>query len=69
MRTPSTASTAPSGGSFPFTDVVAGTWYYGAAAYAYNNGLFAGMTPTTFAPNATMTRAMLVTVLLSLIHI
>ncbi len=49
--------------SFPFTDVVAGTWYYGAAAYAYNNGLFAGMTPTTFAPNATMTRAMLVSVL------
>lgn len=48
---------------FPFTDVVAGTWYYGAAAYAYNNGLFAGMTPTTFAPNATMTRAMLVSVL------
>ena len=35
----------------------------GAAAYAYNNGLFAGMTPTTFAPNATMTRAMLVSVL------
>lgn len=48
---------------FPFTDVVAGTWYYGAAAYAYNNGLFTGMTPTTFAPNATMTRAMLVSVL------
>lgn len=48
---------------FPFTDVVAGTWYYGAAAYAYNNGLFAGMTPTTFAPDATMTRAMLVSVL------
>ena len=48
---------------FPFTDVVAGTWYYGAAAYAYNNGLFAGMTPTTFAPNANMTRAMLVSVL------
>lgn len=48
---------------FPFADVVAGTWYYGAAAYAYNNGLFAGMTPTTFAPNATMTRAMLVSVL------
>ena len=48
---------------FPFTDVVAGTWYYGAAAYAYNNGLFAGMTPTTFAPNATITRAMLVSVL------
>lgn len=48
---------------FPFTDVVAGTWYYGAAAYAYNNGLFAGTTATTFAPDMTMTRAMLVSVL------
>lgn len=48
---------------FPFTDVPAGSWYYGAAAYAYNNGLFAGTTDTTFAPNVTMTRAMLVSVL------
>ena len=52
--------------SFPFTDVPAGAWYYGAAAYAYNNGLFAGETATTFAPNQTMNRAMLVTVLWSL---
>ena len=35
----------------------------GAAAYAYNNGLFDGTSPTTFAPNAVMSRAMLVTVL------
>ncbi len=48
---------------FPFTDVPAGSWYYGAAAYAYNNGLFAGTTNTTFAPDVTMTRAMLVSVL------
>lgn len=48
---------------FPFTDVPAGSWYYGAAAYAYNNGLFGGTSPTTFAPNVTMSRAMLVTVL------
>ncbi len=48
---------------FPFTDVPAGSWYYGAAAYAYNNGLFAGTTATTFAPDMTMTRAMLVSVL------
>ena len=48
---------------FPFTDVHAGSWYYGAAAYAYNNGLFDGTSPTTFAPNAVMSRAMLVTVL------
>ena len=48
---------------FPFTDVPAGSWYYGAAAYAYNNRLFAGTTATTFAPDMTMTRAMLVSVL------
>lgn len=48
---------------FPFTDVPAGSWYYGAAAYAYNNGLFDGTSPTTFAPSAVMSRAMLVTVL------
>lgn len=48
---------------FPFTDVPAGSWYYGAAAYAYNNGLFDGTSPTTFAPNTVMSRAMLVTVL------
>lgn len=52
--------------SFPFTDVPAGAWYYGAAVYAYNNGLFAGDSATTFAPNQTMNRAMLVTVLWSL---
>ena len=52
--------------SFPFTDVPAGAWYYGAAAYAYNNGLFAGDSATTFAPDQTMNRAMLVTVLWSL---
>lgn len=52
--------------SFPFADVPAGAWYYGAAAYAYNNGLFAGDSATTFAPNQTMNRAMLVTVLWSL---
>ena len=46
-----------------FTDVKAGSWYESAVQYAYDNGLFSGMSPTTFAPNATMTRAMLVTVL------
>ena len=52
--------------SFPFTDVPAGAWYYGAAAYAYNNGLFSGASATTFAPDQTTNRAMLVTVLWSL---
>ena len=49
--------------SFPFKDVSANSWYYGSAAYAYLNGLFAGTTDTTFSPSRTMTRGMLVTVL------
>lgn len=47
----------------PFTDVLAEDWYYDGVVYAYENGLFAGTTATTFAPNATMTRGQLVTVL------
>ena len=51
---------------FPFTDVPAGSWYYGAAAYAYNNGLFAGTTATTFEPTGSVTRAQFVTFLAGL---
>jgi len=49
--------------SFPFADVAADSWYYGSAAYAYLNGLFAGTSDTTFSPETAMTRGMLVTVL------
>lgn len=48
---------------FPFTDVPSNSWFYSPVAYAYNNGLFAGMTDTTFEPDTTMSRAMLVAVL------
>lgn len=48
---------------FPFTDVSAARWFYSPVAYAYNNGLFAGMTETAFEPETTMSRAMLVAVL------
>lgn len=44
--------------SFPFTDVSEGAWCYGSVAYAYNNGLFAGTSPTTFSPVTAMTRQM-----------
>jgi hypothetical protein len=47
----------------PFTDVKVGDWFYGDVEYAAVNGLFNGTSPTTFSPNAAMTRAMLVTVL------
>lgn len=48
---------------FPFTDVATGAWYFGDVFYAYNNALFAGTSASTFEPELTMTRGMLVTVL------
>lgn len=48
---------------FPFADVEGERWYYENIAYAFKNGLFEGTGDTTFSPEATMTRAMLVTVL------
>lgn len=50
-------------GKLPFTDVRESDWFYKDVAFAYENGLFAGTSDTTFSPNASMTRAMLVTVL------
>lgn len=50
-------------GKLPFTDVRESDWFYEDVAFAYENGLFAGTSDTTFSPNASMTRAMLVTVL------
>lgn len=47
----------------PFTDVVAGSWYFDAALYASSHNLMLGTSPTEFSPNITMTRGMLVTVL------
>ena len=52
---------APSG--LPFTDVKSGDWFYDAVKYAYDQGLMTGTSATTFAPNGTMNRAMIVTVL------
>ena len=51
-----------SGMEMPFTDVKAG-WAYDAIVWAYNNGITKGMTATTFAPNAEISRAQLVTML------
>ena len=49
--------------SLPFTDVAVDDWFYSAVEYAYDNGLMAGTSTTTFEPNATLTRGMMVTVL------
>ena len=50
-------------GKLPFTDVRESDWFYDDVVFAYENGLFAGTSDTTFSPNSSMTRAMLVTVL------
>ncbi|MDR1590362.1 MAG: S-layer homology domain-containing protein, partial [Oscillospiraceae bacterium] len=47
----------------PFGDIAKGEWYYKAARYAYSNGLITGVTETTFAPQTSLTRAMLITIL------
>lgn len=49
--------------SNPFMDVKKSDWFYDHVRYAYENQLFAGISDREFAPNADMTRAMLVTVL------
>ena len=46
-----------------FVDVSAKDWFHEAVDFAVERGLFGGMSPNTFEPNAPMTRAMLVTVL------
>ena len=46
-----------------FSDVDAGSWYVDAVAYVRDNGLMSGTSDTTFEPDSTMTRAMLVTTL------
>lgn len=49
--------------TLPFSDVKSGNWFYDAVKYAYEQGLMTGTSATTFAPNGTMNRAMIVTVL------
>ena len=46
-----------------FTDVASGAWYAGAVSYVYDNGLMSGLSGSIFAPDLSMSRAMLATVL------
>ncbi|MEZ5246763.1 MAG: family 43 glycosylhydrolase [Acidimicrobiales bacterium] len=55
-------SPAPSASS-PFTDVEAGRYYTQAARWAAEVGIIRGTTPTTFAPDAPIDRAQVVTIL------
>lgn len=55
-------STAPEWKN-PFTDVKKSDWFYTNVEYAVNNKLMNGTTATTFAPNESLTRGMLVAIL------
>lgn len=49
--------------ALPFVDVSVNAWYYETVKAAYEAGLMNGVTDTEFAPNATLTRAMIWTIL------
>ena len=46
-----------------FIDIAPDAWYKDAIQYAYDNGLMTGVSATEFAPEATTTRAMIVSIL------
>lgn len=50
-------------GTRPFTDVTKGDWFYDAVQYVYDKGMMNGVDGGRFAPNATTSRAMIVTIL------
>ena len=47
----------------PFSDVRIADWFYNDVKYVYKKGMMAGTAADVFAPNATTTRAMIVTIL------
>jgi len=48
---------------FPFYDVTVRDWYYSAVKYVYEKGLMDGVDVGVFAPNDTLTRAMVWTII------
>lgn len=49
--------------SLPFNDVSYGDWYYDAVQFVYSKGIMDGVDYYKFAPNGTITRGMIVTML------
>ena len=49
--------------TLPFIDVHPGDWFYDPVCFVYENGLMTGTSATTFEPNTSLSRAMLVAVL------
>lgn len=56
-------SPAAKAGSLPFADVKAGSYYDDAVRWAVENGITVGTSATSFSPNATCSRAQIVTFL------
>ena len=56
-------SPGPEAGTLAFTDVPTSAWYHDAVAWAVQNGISTGVSPSRFSPKAVCTRAQAVTML------
>ena len=54
---------APAASALPFNDVSYTSWYYDAVKFVYDKGIMDGVSYYRFAPDATITRGMVVTML------
>lgn len=59
LSVPAFAATGSSASSF--SDVASGDWFYDQVLWAVQNGITTGTTTTTFSPNATCTKAQIIT--------
>ena len=57
------ATTPPAQEVLPFADVAKDQWFYDAVEYVYSKELMDGVSETAFAPDATLSRGMVATVL------
>jgi hypothetical protein len=57
------SETTPDTGNCPFADVKPISWFFDHVKYIWERGVMNGVNPTTFAPDATTTRAQFATVL------
>lgn len=64
--TPTTPANPVPDKAMSFADVKSNDWYYSSVRYAYDNGLFSGVSHDSFGPGDSMDRSMLATVLYSL---
>lgn len=53
-------------GDLPFNDVADSDWFYGAVEYVYDNNIMNGVADDQFAPQTSLTRAMMAAVLANL---